>query len=101
MQGKLQYDRINAFIEEGETIEGMKKSFLGILTFDVGLKACVGGFPWTGKEKGPSGVPINSVKNTEVIPLEKVRSNVQRISHGLKPCYLSLSESVSMCPRSG
>lgn len=28
MQGKLQYDGINAFIEEGEgTIEGMKKSF--------------------------------------------------------------------------
>lgn len=24
------------------TIEGMKESFLGILTFDVDLKACVG-----------------------------------------------------------
>ena len=37
------------------TIEGMKESFLGILTFDVGLKACVGVFRGQEKKKRPSG----------------------------------------------
>ena len=38
------------------TVEGMKESFLGILIFDVGLKACVGVSRQKGK-KGPSGDP--------------------------------------------